>query len=154
MVPGNESQVVIFLLFLLPGTVFQSVQTRLMGPSPEEQETYRRVLRALSYSSFFALAYLVIFGRRASDYVETLLGAGTSETPAVRQLALVAVVLLFVVPTVLATLDAWRPHGRSAAEVDLRSDSARLGLRLRPASSAVCPSTAGGRLVGRRLVRP
>jgi hypothetical protein len=119
LLPVDAPQLLIFLVFLVPGIVFQTVQGRFVGPSPDDQETYRRVLRALTVSTLFASLYAVALGGwflAAVDRAATpTRRGGLLATP--RATAFGALLLLFVVPAAVAALDGvrrargWTPFG-------------------------------------------
>lgn len=62
-IPGSGGQLLILLLFVLPGSVYQTVRTRLRGPIPSDQDATTKVLRALAVSTGLNALYLAIFGR-------------------------------------------------------------------------------------------
>ncbi len=108
MVPSTSVGLLITVLFVVPGSVYQFVRSRLRGPAPDDASATNRVLRALAVSAFLATVYaaaagphLVRLARDASEQAtvyEQLLAHG-------RELALWALGLLFLVPAALAVLD-------------------------------------------------
>lgn len=102
-VPGTSFQLVILLLLVLPGTVYQFVRTRLRGPKPDDASALNRVLRALGVSA----ALVALYGLTAGPRVLALLRRAQDPDAAValsavRPLAWWALALLFVVPALLA----------------------------------------------------
>lgn len=61
-VPG----LVIVLLFVLPGVVYQTTRTRLQGPHAEEQDNTGRLMRALTASTVLIGIYTSQPDRRCS----------------------------------------------------------------------------------------
>lgn len=57
-VPG----LVIALLFVLPGVVYQTTRTRLQGPHAEEQDNTSRLMRALTASTVLIGLHTVAAG--------------------------------------------------------------------------------------------
>lgn len=112
-VPGSGQQLVIFLLFVLPGFVYQAARSRLRGPVPDDASATNRVLRALGVSaglaSLYAIAvgpYLLHLARVQPVPGRTGDGAGLLANP--RQTGALALVLVFAIPTLLAAADYWR----------------------------------------------
>lgn len=101
MGPADVQQLLILILFVVPGVVFQATRSRLRGPTPDDLDASGRVLRALGTSAALAVVYVLIFGdlltARATG---TRLGFGQSP----RDEALWAVLLIFVIPATLALL--------------------------------------------------
>lgn len=93
-IPSDAPQLLILVTFVLPGLVYQALRSRLRGPTPDEIDATTRVLRAIAWSTFLALVYLVIFGDSLLDSTD---GKGWFARH-VRWSALLAVVLVFVVP--------------------------------------------------------
>lgn len=100
----------IALIFVVPGSVFQFVRSRLRGPAPDDASATNRVLRALAVSAFLSTVYAATAGphlvRLARD-AQAMPGLGGWEAHT-REFALWALLLLFVIPLVLAGLDQWR----------------------------------------------
>jgi hypothetical protein len=91
------------LAFLLPGSVYQFVRSRLRGPHPDDTSALNRVLRALGVSTALVSLYAVFVGPPVLELAIRVSADGrTSEWHSIRPLALWALTLLFVVPTILA----------------------------------------------------
>jgi len=109
-VPGTSFQLIILLLFVLPGTVYQFVRARLRGPQPDDSSTLNRVLRALAASGVLVAVYAVSFGPPVLELLREAQARNPAKTlSAVRPLALWALVLLFVIPALLAVLSYVTP---------------------------------------------
>lgn len=113
-VPGTVAQVLFILLAMMPGFVFSAVRARRRGPSPDDQELSVRLLRSFGVSAALLGAYTVLFG---SWGVQQIVGAqGRPATGLIvdspRQAALLAIILIGVIPAGLAVLDDLRQDGR------------------------------------------
>lgn len=62
MLVSGWQQALSVLVIVIPGFVYQVVQSRFRGPTPEDGDLGVRVLRALTTSGLFALIYLVVLG--------------------------------------------------------------------------------------------
>ncbi len=114
--PGSGLQLLVLLAFVIPGSVYQAVKTRLQGPRPDE-DAGDRVLRAVALSAGFASAYAIAFGPWIVDLAETpptAAGGPSGLLARPRQAGLAALALLFVVPAVLALVDHWRATTRAS----------------------------------------
>lgn len=112
--PGSTFELIVILVFLLPGVVFQFVRGRLRGPEPDDSSATSRVLRALTASTLLAITYAFVVGPSLTRLVAVATTAGNTVTSAyVRQVAAWALVLLFVVPAALAGLDYLSRLGRT-----------------------------------------
>jgi hypothetical protein len=67
VIPSTPAQLLITLVLVLPGFVFQEVRIRLRGRAPGEQELTSRLLRAIAWSLVFALAYAMIAGPQIAE---------------------------------------------------------------------------------------
>src|SRR4051794_1332931 len=97
-VPGTSGQLVILLLFILPGSVYQVTRSRLRGPNPADQDATSKILRALAVSTLLNTIYVIALG-------DSLLGPlRAGSIPALQERvdprcgAIVALVLLFGIP--------------------------------------------------------
>jgi hypothetical protein len=108
-IPGTGAQLLIALLFVVPGAVYQAARSRLRGPSPADADATGRILRAIAVSAALNAVYLTLLGRRVIDLIVAIAGGNPgSWAGQARQAGLVALLLLFVVPAMLALLDYWR----------------------------------------------
>ncbi len=108
MIPSTGVGLLIAVLFVVPGSVYQFVRSRLRGPAPDDASATNRVLRALAVSAVLVTIYAATAGphlvtlardsRRAPTIDDQFLAHG-------RELALWALGLLFLVPAALAALD-------------------------------------------------
>lgn len=111
MVPSTGVGLLIAVLFVVPGSVYQFVRSRLRGPAPDDASATNRVLRALAVSAFLATVYAATAGphlvtlardsRARTTPYDQLLAHG-------REFALWALALLFLIPAALAALDYGR----------------------------------------------
>jgi hypothetical protein len=102
-VPGSGFQLVMLLLFVLPGSVYQFVRSRLRGPHPDDSSAANRVLRALAVSAALVTAYAAAAGPHLLELIADVQQATPEQARGqVRPLAVWALVLLFAVPAVLA----------------------------------------------------
>lgn len=67
MIPTTVTQVLITLVLVVPGFVYQETRIRLRGRKPHDTETTSRLLRAIAASALFALVYALILGPYLSD---------------------------------------------------------------------------------------
>lgn len=98
MIPSGVGQLVVTLLFVVPGFVHQIVRARLNGPAPEDVNQTFRLLRAIAISAEFS--YVVAFG-------DVLLEAAQGEGYLVehpRVAALLALTGMFGVPSAVAVV--------------------------------------------------
>lgn len=104
-VPGSAFQLVILLLFVLPGSVYQFVRTRLQGPHRDDFSALNRSLRALGASTLFMIVYAVVIGPRVLGLIRRTQSSDSAQAlSAVRPLAWYALLLLFAVPAAAAAL--------------------------------------------------
>ncbi len=109
--PATAQQLIIFLLFVLPGFTYQAVRARLKGPAPDDASATNRVLRALGVSALLASLYAVAFGPylvHLSRAYPLRPGAGQGLLAHPRQTGALALGLVFAVPALLAGLDYLR----------------------------------------------
>jgi hypothetical protein len=99
MLPSTWVQVLVILVVVVPGFVYQIVRRRVRGPHPDERDVTIRILRAIASSAIFALIYAGILGPRLFD-----VGGARFELSAgnVRQIAWTGLLLVFVIPVVAA----------------------------------------------------
>jgi Family of unknown function (DUF6338) len=92
-------QVVLLVLFALPGISYQFVRERLHGPVPGEQDLSERVLRAVTASIALDALYLIIAGPQIVHLIKPARQpwfATASADP--RQAAAVALALFIAIP--------------------------------------------------------
>jgi hypothetical protein len=111
MIPTTVTQVLITLVLVIPGFVYQEARTRLHGRKPSDAELTSRLLRAIAASTIFALLYVVILGPYLSDLKKGQAAALAHP----RFSALLALLGAFAIPMLVAflldlprTRDAWR----------------------------------------------
>lgn len=109
MTPATSTQLVILVVFVIPGVVYQTVRARLAGESPKNRDTTTKVLRALAASVVLASSYLIVLGpvvlTAVSEY-ETWNASWPAAHP--RLAGILALLLLFVIPSLAATVAARR----------------------------------------------
>ena len=98
LIPSTPTQLLITLVLVLPGFVYQETRIRLRGRAPGEQELTGRLLRAIGLSLFFGLLYVAALG---PAWLQDL-GRAEWAVENARALALWALVLGLVVPVVVA----------------------------------------------------
>jgi hypothetical protein len=97
-IPSSLTQLLVTLVLVIPGFVYQGVRIRLVGRVPGDTELAGRVLRAIVASTLFALGYLFVLGPELIDTAQTRQEA--LDHP--RRLALLGFCLAFVIPTLAA----------------------------------------------------
>lgn len=110
MIPSTGTGLLIALLFLVPGSVYQFARSRLRGPAPDDASATNRILRALAVSAMLDTLYAVAVGPHLVRLVRGALappyfGFWFGHT---REFGLWALLLLFLVPAALAGLDHLR----------------------------------------------
>lgn len=100
MIPSTPTQLLITLVLVLPGFVYQETRIRLRGRTPGEQELTGRLLRAISLSLCFALTYVLVLGPE----VLRNLGSTHWALEHVRGSALLALLLGLIVPVGAAVI--------------------------------------------------
>jgi hypothetical protein len=111
MTPSTATQFVILIVFVIPGLVYQTVRARLAGEAPQNRDMTNKFLRALAASVVLASVYMIILGPMLVD----ALGGDAHDTRQwltkhARLTGLLALVLLFAVPAIAATVAARRWH--------------------------------------------
>jgi len=110
-IPGSSAQLLILLLFVVPGSVYQAVRQRLGGPAPDDLNFSTKLFRAIGISTALMALYLAVAGRQLLRLVETRSGEAPSWNGLkqhVRILGWMALLLLLVVPAMLGILDYLR----------------------------------------------
>ena len=118
-IPSTAVQLLIALLLVLPGAVYQVARSRLRGPTPDDASATNRILRALGFSAGLDAAYLVLFGPHLLDLIRD--GAGkvsfTVAAGHARPLGWLALLLLIIIPVLAAGLGTvgtlWGPRVRT-----------------------------------------
>lgn len=109
MPPGTLPQLIIALLFVIPGVVYQAVRSRYVGTLPQERETADKLLRALGVSAVLHASYLILFG---SSLIRLIRPRGTGAFSGVeanpRLVGLLGLALLVAVPAALAWTSSHR----------------------------------------------
>jgi hypothetical protein len=106
-IPGSGGQLLILLLFVLPGSVYQTVRTRLRGPIPSDQDATSKVLRALAVRTGLNALYLAIFGKGLLEPLRAQSLPGLEKAVDLHLVGLWALLCLFVVPALLACAVFW-----------------------------------------------
>lgn len=122
MLPTTWVQILVVVLAVVPGFVYQITRRSLRGPSPDEVELGVRVLRSIVTSALFAGLYLMALGQRLVDAV---MGRGLTDAQP-RWTAAVGLALVVIVPVVSAhvvfylTTAKWWQRGKDALITQLR----------------------------------
>lgn len=66
-IPSTSTQLLILLLFVVPGFVYQGVRVNLRGRRPTDVDLSTRLVGAIVWSAIFGLTYLIIGGRTLVD---------------------------------------------------------------------------------------
>lgn len=102
MAPTSVTGLLIFLLFVVPGFVYQATRISVRGRLPFDLELSTRIVRAVVTSGIFGLVYLLLLG---STLIDAVHGSGFGfEHPRVG--ALVALLGGIVLPAALALVPA------------------------------------------------
>lgn len=99
-IPSSVTQLLVTLVLVVPGFVYQAVRIRIVGRRPGDTDLPTRVMRAIVISTLFALCYLVILGPEITTAAQAQ--AQLAEHP--RRFALLGLVAAFVLPTISAVL--------------------------------------------------
>lgn len=110
MIPSTGTGLLIALIFVVPGLVYQFARSRLRGPAPDDASATHRLLRALAVSAALDAMYASTAG---PTIVKLLNPNGTTDRSTnvvqhLRGLSLWALLLLFAIPSGLAALDTVR----------------------------------------------
>ena len=96
-------QIVLLVLFVLPGISYQFVRERVRGPVPGEQDLGQRVLRAVTASIALDALYLIIAGPQLLRLIKQTGQPWFAASGAnLRQAALVALALFIAIPAAAA----------------------------------------------------
>jgi hypothetical protein len=112
--PGSAAQLLVLLLFVVPGSVYQAVRQRLRGPAPDDLNFSTKLFRAIGVSTALMAVYLAVAGRQLLGLVTGRHGEPPSwdgvERHA-RALGWLVLLLLLVIPALLGVLDFVRATG-------------------------------------------
>lgn len=98
-------QIVVLVLFVLPGVSYQFVREWMRGPVPGERDLSERVLRALTASIALDAIYLIAFGPQIVRLIRPTGRPWFSTAVAEpRQAAAISLALLIVIPAAAAWL--------------------------------------------------
>jgi hypothetical protein len=89
-------QIVLLVLFVLPGISYQFVRERMRGPVPGEQDIGQRVLRALTASVALDALYLIIAGPLILRLIKQTGQPWFADSAANPRLAALAALVLFI----------------------------------------------------------
>lgn len=67
MTPTSVTQLLLLLLFVIPGFAYQAVRISVRGRLPLDVELSTRIVHAIMLSGIFGLAYLIILGQPLID---------------------------------------------------------------------------------------
>lgn len=100
MLPTSAAQLLVIVLAVIPGFVYQITQRRLRGPRPDELDAGVRVLRAIAFSALFVTTYVLVLGRDLVDTITEAVQLASDPRPA----AAAALTLTLAVPVASAGL--------------------------------------------------
>ncbi len=121
---STVQQVVLLVLFVLPGISYQFVRERLRGPVPGERDLSERVLRAITASVVLDALYLIAFGPWLVHLIKTPHRpwfATTSASP--RLAAAVGLGLFIAIPAAAAWCVSLLERRRRPARYDTASSA-------------------------------
>ena len=100
---SSVQQIMLLVLFVLPGISYQFVRERMRGPVPGERDLSERVMRALTASIALDAIYLIAAGPSVVRLIKTAHGPlFASEAVNPRQAAAVGLALFIVIPAATA----------------------------------------------------
>lgn len=101
--PSTLQQIILLVLFVLPGVSYQFVRERMRGPVPGERNLGERVLRALAASIVLDAVYVIAAGPQLLRLIKPM-GRPWFATAATqpRQTAAVSLALFFAIPAAAA----------------------------------------------------
>jgi len=110
-IPGSAAQLLIALLFVVPGSVYQAVRQRLRGPTPDDLNFSNKLFRAIGVSTTLMAIYLAIAGKHLVGLTKVP-HSDTSSWQGAESHALalgwLVLLLLLIVPALLGVLDYFR----------------------------------------------
>jgi len=110
-VPGSGAQLLIALLFVVPGPVYQAVRQRLRGSAPDDLNFSTKLFRAIGVSTALMAGYLAVAGSQLLGLVATRQGGAPSWDGVqrhARTLGWLFLLLVLVIPALLGVLDYLR----------------------------------------------
>lgn len=108
IVPGTVGQILAVVLLILPGFVFSTVRWRRQGPTPADGDFGQRVLTAIVVGAVLDALYVLVGGR----HVTSVLIRHQSWSQHPREIVLLGLALLLIVPAALGVLDDLRRVGK------------------------------------------
>ncbi|MFW5472298.1 DUF6338 family protein [Knoellia sp. CPCC 206450] len=102
-IPDSITQVLVTLVLVIPGFVFQIVRIRMHGRSPADEEITTRILTAIAISTIFALVYVGVIGSDLTNSGDLQVQARLHP----RRWAILGLLAAFVVPAVVACAYSW-----------------------------------------------
>ena len=108
MTPSTVTQLLILVVFVMPGVVFQVVRARLAGESPQNQDTTNKILRALAASAALVSVYLILLGPGIVKAVGLTSAHRRWASDHPREAGALIALLLLLVPATAALLVARR----------------------------------------------
>ena len=106
-IPSTSGQLLVLLLFVMPGSVYQTVRTRLRGPIPADHDAASKILRALAVSTGLNAVYLTLFGSAVIAPFKRQTTVVSEDGVSPHLLGLWALVCLFLIPALLACFVFW-----------------------------------------------
>lgn len=132
---STVQQVVLLILFVLPGVSYQFMRERMRGPVPSEQDLSERVLRALTASIALDALYLIIAGPQLVHLIKPAGGHWFSAATAhPRPVAALALGLFIAIPAGAAWIVGIVTRRRQPSRLDPAPTAWDSAFRDRPAS--------------------
>lgn len=130
-IPSSVTQLLVLLVLIVPGFVYQAVRIQLRGRTVSDTELSTRIMHAIVASSIFALAYIAVLGPRLTE-VGRLEEAVRSDP---RWSAVLGFVAAFAVPTAAAVIVVWlRSNVRLAKALEWARPSSWVRIDPRPSA--------------------
>lgn len=104
-IPSTASQLIIALLLVTPGAIYQITRSRLRGPTPDDASATNRILRALGFSAGLNAIYAIVGGPQLYGLIsddETRQLSWTGALSNLRSIGWLALLLYVAVPALLA----------------------------------------------------
>lgn len=99
-IPSSATQLLVMLVLVIPGFVYQAVRIRIVGRKPGDTDLATRVLRAIVVSTLFALSYVFVVGPE----ITTAAQAQAEVAGHPRRSALLGFLAAFAIPAFSAIL--------------------------------------------------